>query len=83
MRTVNDVHHITAAAKTSKNIVIIGSSFIGLESAAALKAELKDEVNIVVVSQSKVPFEKTLGKDVGRALQKLHESKGIRFVLDY
>jgi NAD(P)H-nitrite reductase large subunit len=48
-RTVNDVLNIKEAAKSAKNIVVVGSSFIGLESAATLKAELKDAANITVV----------------------------------
>lgn len=56
LRTVSDAHNISKAAREAKNIVIIGSSFIGLESASSIKQELKDGVNITVVDSSKVAF---------------------------
>ena len=59
----------------------MGSSFIGLESAAAIKGELKDAVNVTVVGPSKVSFEHSLGHEVGKALQDYHVSKGVRFQL--
>lgn len=46
------------------NIVVIGASFIGMETAAAIKKELKDKVNITVVDVVKTPFERSLGKEV-------------------
>lgn len=65
---MTDVHQIKEVAATAKNIVIIGSSFIGLESAASLKAELKDKVNITVVGPNKVAFQDSLGPIVGKAI---------------
>lgn len=44
------------SAKKAKNIVIVGASFIGLETASVLKKEFKDDVNITVVDSSDVPF---------------------------
>ncbi len=49
-------------AKDAKNIVIIGASFIGLETGASLKDFLKDKVDITVCDFSKVPYERVLGK---------------------
>jgi NADH dehydrogenase FAD-containing subunit len=54
-----------ASRNNVKNIVIVGASFIGLESASALKKELKDGVNITVVGSTSVAFQNTLGADVG------------------
>lgn len=61
LRNINDVEKIRDAGKKAKNIVIVGASYIGLESASAIKKELKDAVNITVVSSGSVAFEKTLG----------------------
>lgn len=67
-------------ARNVKNIVIVGASFIGLETASAIKSELKDAVNITVIGSSAVPFENILGREVGKAIQALHEQNGIKFV---
>lgn len=56
---------------------MIGSSFIGLEAAGAAAAK----ANVSVVGMDKVPFEKILGEDIGAALRKHHESKGVKFYL--
>ena len=64
------------------NVVIIGASFIGMETASALKKELKDKINITVVDIFKTPFERVLGTQVGKALGDLHESNGINFKLE-
>jgi NADPH-dependent 2,4-dienoyl-CoA reductase/sulfur reductase-like enzyme/nitrite reductase/ring-hydroxylating ferredoxin subunit len=78
LRVPSDSEGINKASATAKNVVIIGSSFIGMEAAACLKAK-KNIEKIVVVGMEKVPFERVLGEQVGAALQKLHESRGIEF----
>jgi len=58
---------------------VIGSSFIGMEVViAVLKRKL---ASIDVVSKDNVPFEAALGKDIGGAIQKYHESQGVKFHL--
>ncbi|CAD8166108.1 unnamed protein product [Paramecium pentaurelia] len=81
LRQFNDLLQIREKAKTSKNIVIVGASFIGMETASAIKKELKDQVNITVVDNSTVPFERVLGTEVGASLQKLHQANGVEFEL--
>lgn len=65
------------------NVCIIGSSFIGLECAAMLAKlkVLKDcptfaGCNVTVVGMDKVPFERTLGEDVGRWMMEMHQKVG-------
>jgi len=58
---------------------VIGSSFISMEIViAVLKRKL---ASIDVVGKDNVPFEAPLGKDVGGAIQKYHESQGVKFHL--
>jgi hypothetical protein len=45
--------------------VVIGASFIGLETAASLKSVLKDKLDVVVCDNTLVPYERVLGKEVG------------------
>jgi NADPH-dependent 2,4-dienoyl-CoA reductase/sulfur reductase-like enzyme/nitrite reductase/ring-hydroxylating ferredoxin subunit len=80
LRSFDDLQKISAACKTAKNIVIIGGSFIGMESASTLKKTFPS-TNITIVEINPTPFFKILGKEIGSALQVMHESKGIQFKL--
>eukprot|EP01098_Paradermamoeba_levis_P014106 TRINITY_DN6626_c0_g5_i1.p1 TRINITY_DN6626_c0_g5~~TRINITY_DN6626_c0_g5_i1.p1 ORF type:complete len:621 (+),score=214.68 TRINITY_DN6626_c0_g5_i1:223-1863(+) len=77
VRFIEDANGIGEAAKKAKKVVIIGSSFIGMEIAACLVA--KKIPSISVVGMEKVPFERVLGVEIGTVMQQLHESKGIKF----
>jgi len=79
LRSLADSRAIIAAAKGSKKAVVVGASFIGLEVAASLRAR---ELEVHVVAPEKIPFEKILGAELGRFIQKLHEEKGVRFHLE-
>lgn len=78
LRTPDDANFIAEKA-AGKKVVIIGSSFIGMEVAAFLadKAESVSVVDII-----KVPFQLVLGEKVGSVLQKLHEDNGIKFYFE-
>lgn len=60
-------------AVEGKDLVIVGSSFIGMETAAALFQKAK---SVQVIGMEKVPFERVLGPEIGAALQQFHETKG-------
>lgn len=78
LRTVHDAKKIVdAIGEKGKKIVIVGSSFIGLELA---NATVSDN-SVTVVGMEKAPMERVLGEDVGRGLQKGLEGKGIKFYL--
>jgi len=68
LRSAEDATKIKKGVEHAKNIVVVGASFIGMETASALKKELKDKVNVTVVDVMEVPFERVLGKEVGGAL---------------
>jgi NADPH-dependent 2,4-dienoyl-CoA reductase/sulfur reductase-like enzyme/nitrite reductase/ring-hydroxylating ferredoxin subunit len=78
LRTLADARALSQAAETAKRAVVIGSSFIGLEAAAAL---ITRGLEVHVVAPEAVPFEKLLGVEVGRWAQTLHETKGVIFHL--
>jgi len=59
-----------------KKVVIVGTSFIGMEAAASIA---KKAASVVAIGMEKVPFERVLGEQVGTSLQKLHEKNGIQF----
>ncbi|KAK5666419.1 Apoptosis-inducing factor 1, variant 2 [Batrachochytrium dendrobatidis] len=84
IRTVDDANAIDAglsavnSAEGKPNVVIVGSSFIGMESASILA---KHAV-VTVIGMEKVPFERVLGADVGKALKRLNDINGIKFELE-
>jgi NADPH-dependent 2,4-dienoyl-CoA reductase/sulfur reductase-like enzyme/nitrite reductase/ring-hydroxylating ferredoxin subunit len=78
LRTLADGRSLVAKALASQRAVVIGSSFIGLEVAASLRAR---NVVVHVVAPGTVPMEKILGRDVGTFIRKLHEQHGVTFHL--
>jgi NADPH-dependent 2,4-dienoyl-CoA reductase/sulfur reductase-like enzyme len=59
-------------------VVVVGSSFIGLEVAASLRAR---NLEVDVVSQDRLPLERVLGAQLGRFVRELHVAHGVRFHL--
>ncbi|SIT47301.1 NAD(P)H-nitrite reductase [Paraburkholderia ribeironis] len=60
-------------------VAILGSSFIGLETASALR---KCGAQVTVISPERVPFAKQFGERAGEMLRALHERNGVVFHLD-
>jgi NADPH-dependent 2,4-dienoyl-CoA reductase/sulfur reductase-like enzyme/nitrite reductase/ring-hydroxylating ferredoxin subunit len=78
LRTLADSKAIIDAAGRTKRVVVIGASFIGLETAASLRTR---DLQVDVVAPESVPLERVMGTEIGRAVQQLHESHGVRFHL--
>jgi apoptosis-inducing factor 3 len=76
LRSRSDADAILAQAERSRNAVILGTSFIGMEVAASLRER---GLEVTVVGKEAVPFEKQLGAPVGMAWQRLHERRGVTF----
>ncbi len=79
LRSLADCRAIIAQAKDAKRAVIIGASFIGLETAAALRAR---EIEVHVVAPEKRPLEKVFGPQLGDFVRLLHEEHGVKFHLE-
>uniref|UniRef100_A0A671P5R0 Apoptosis inducing factor mitochondria associated 3 n=1 Tax=Sinocyclocheilus anshuiensis TaxID=1608454 RepID=A0A671P5R0_9TELE len=77
LRTPEDANSIATLA-SSKNAVIVGTSFIGMEVAAALTDKAH---SVSVIGIEAVPFRKALGEKVGKALMKLFESNRVKFYM--
>lgn len=75
LRSLDDANAIYDAAK-DKNVVIVGTSFIGVEVAAALVDTAK---SVTIVDLVEAPFQLALGKEIGEGVKKLLESKGVQF----
>jgi NADPH-dependent 2,4-dienoyl-CoA reductase/sulfur reductase-like enzyme/nitrite reductase/ring-hydroxylating ferredoxin subunit len=78
LRTLSNSRAIVAAAKTARRAVVIGSSFIGLEVAASLRAR---KVEVDVVGPDPVPLANVMGPELGGFIRKVHEEHGVRFHL--
>jgi NADPH-dependent 2,4-dienoyl-CoA reductase/sulfur reductase-like enzyme/nitrite reductase/ring-hydroxylating ferredoxin subunit len=78
LRSLADARALIERATPHSRAAIVGSSFIGLEAAAALRHR---KVEVDVIAPESVPFDRVLGKDVGGFIRKLHEDNGVRFHL--
>lgn len=76
LRSLADSRAIAAAAAAAKSAVVLGSGFIGLEVAAALRVR---GLEVHVVSHDARPLERVLGREFGDFIRALHESRGVRF----
>lgn len=76
LRDVADSRAIAHGAADAGGAVVIGSGFIGLEAAAALRAR---GMAVHVVAPDAVPMERILGADVGRMIRDVHEAHGVVF----
>lgn len=75
LRTPTDANSIAEKA-AGKNVVIVGSSFIGIEVASFLADKVS---SVSVISPSSLPLTRVFGPEIGDWLRKLHESKGVKF----
>ena len=78
LRTLTDSRALVIAATKSRQAVVIGAGFIGLEVASSLRAR---DIDVHVVGRETCPMEKVLGADVGQFIRKLHEDHGVTFHL--
>lgn len=78
LRCPDDSKKIHAAGQGA-DAVLIGSSFIALESAAYLVAN--GAKSVTVLARDAVPFKALFGEEAGAAVRRLHESKGVKFVI--
>lgn len=78
LRTFEDARAIVGAAERARKVAVIGSSFIGMEAAAALRAR---GLEVTVISPDQVPFQRTLGLELGARIRSRFEAHGVHFEL--
>jgi NADPH-dependent 2,4-dienoyl-CoA reductase/sulfur reductase-like enzyme/nitrite reductase/ring-hydroxylating ferredoxin subunit len=76
LRSKDQAQRILNAAKPGQRAVIIGDSFIALESASSLR---QYGLDVTVLARHAVPFVKQFGEAVGKAIRALHEANGVVF----
>ena len=75
LRSLRDSERIISQLDEGSRVVVVGSSFIGMECASSARAR---GAEVTVVARSK-PFASLFGEDVATMLQNLHEENGVVF----
>ena len=78
LRTISDVQGILSAVdgKEGKKIVVVGSSFIGMEVSNCLASQKQD---VTVIGMESAPLEGVMGAEVGKVFRSLIEKNGVKF----
>ncbi|XP_071448823.1 apoptosis-inducing factor 3 [Hetaerina americana] len=78
LRTIVDANKIAEKSK-GKKVVILGTSFIGMEVASYLCDKAS---SVTVIGRGGVPFAASLGPQIGERLKRLLEGKGVHFIMN-
>ena len=78
LRSLDEARSIVRAAAGARRAAVIGSSFIGLEVAAALRQR---GLEVDVIGREALPLQAVLGEALGRFIKSVHEQRGERFHL--
>ena len=79
LRSFADAQELKQAAH-GKHVIIVGTSFIGMEAAASLSAD-KGAKSVTVVGMENEVLQPILSVKTARELRRLHESNGVTFHL--
>jgi len=76
LRSAADAAAIVAEVREGVRVVILGSSFIGLEVASALRER---NAEVTVVSPEDLPFGRQFRRRIGAMFRRMHEAHGVAF----
>ena len=75
LRTLDDSLAIRAALGAKPRVAVIGAGFIGAEVAASAR---QLGLDVTMIEALETPLARTLGPELGRLLQQVHERRGVR-----
>jgi NADPH-dependent 2,4-dienoyl-CoA reductase/sulfur reductase-like enzyme len=75
LRTLDDSLAIRAALGARPRVAVIGAGFIGAEVAASVR---QLGLDVTMIEALETPLARTLGPELGRLLQQVHERRGVR-----
>lgn len=78
VRNAHDGHALREMVEDGTKVVIIGGSFIGLETAMSLG---KQGADITIVAPEELPLARIFGEEVGAYVKQLHHDAGVTFKL--
>jgi len=78
LRTLEDSDALVAALQGTPNVVVVGASWIGLETAAAARSK---GCRVTVIGPDAVPLEASMGTLLGEYFAGLHRGHGVEFQL--
>ncbi len=78
LRSLDDCRALLGRIEGAATVVVVGSSFIGLEAAASLRSRGLD---VTVVTPEDMPMAKKIGAELSQAIMAVHRAKGVRFQL--
>ncbi|MEV7191240.1 FAD/NAD(P)-binding oxidoreductase [Streptomyces sp. NPDC093510] len=78
VRTLEDSVALAAGLAAGTRVLTIGSGFIGCEVAATARTA---GCEVTVVAPEAEPMLLAVGADLGRALRRRHEARGVRFLM--
>uniref|UniRef100_UPI0037E70CDB apoptosis-inducing factor 3 n=1 Tax=Semicossyphus pulcher TaxID=241346 RepID=UPI0037E70CDB len=78
LETPEDARQIHAAC-LGCNVVLVGTSFVGMEIASYL---IDKASSITVIGSSELPYQNTLGKEIGKVTMMMLSEKNVRFYMN-
>jgi NADPH-dependent 2,4-dienoyl-CoA reductase/sulfur reductase-like enzyme len=75
LRALDDALAIRAALDAKPRVAVIGAGFIGAEVAASAR---QLGLDVTMIEALEAPLARTLGPELGRILQRAHESRGVK-----
>lgn len=77
VQNIDDGNAIHAKLKPSSHVVVLGSGFIALESAAYCVGKVE---KITIVARSAIPLTESFGEAIGQRIKKLIEANNIEYI---
>uniref|UniRef100_A0AAG5CVE0 Rieske domain-containing protein n=1 Tax=Anopheles atroparvus TaxID=41427 RepID=A0AAG5CVE0_ANOAO len=77
LRTAEDAKQVNAQLSPDKKVVILGTSFIGLEAAAYCVNKV---AKVTVIGRGAIPLKESFGDAIGKRVMELFQEKGVEFV---